>query len=259
MNSVIVTLWLLSQLAPSDANTTPDDVLISGDVVVELKNGNRIEGRFLEKDGRFVVLVVKGGEMRINLRQVREIHPSSSEPPTDELPTELITPAPRQPAESQLTRTTLTLPPTKSGAKRQLRFSIPLRWKPQDDEASLLHFVDAKHELRFQVREVDDTQSLWAAVNRMRRLYEEQFQGFRLRSERFGNRWRHVRTWEIEFVYGEGQALYRERHVILDFARVKRVLEFRAPAAEFDSHAAAFELIVAGVQYDEEAPPAAQK
>ena len=89
MNSTILTLVLA--LAPTSApdSSTPDSSAplattkdeafpaLSTDVIVELKNGYRIRGKLVERENRWIVVAVGGGEMRFDLRRISRVESSA--------------------------------------------------------------------------------------------------------------------------------------------------------------------------------------
>ncbi len=226
MYSALIGLLLLVQ---------PLDVPELGQrVIAELRNGYRIEGVLVEKDHRSAVLSLEVGELRLQLKRVRQFHLPESSPTTDEN-----SPRPGQ-------QTTVRVSSEKAG-EQQLSFRIPENWTKVDDESGALTYVDSQGVIRFRVEESAEAQSLWKITARLRRSHKAALARFEMKQERFGNRWTDVRTWEIDFEYSEGEERYRERRLYLDFGATKRVFTFRTPANSFSGLIGHFESITSGL------------
>lgn len=225
MYSALIGLFLLAQ--------APDVPDVGQRVVAELRNGYRIEGVLVEKDGRFAVLSLDTGELRLNLKRVRHFH----------LP-ESVTKAEKSATRNQ--RLSVPVPSAKAGEWR-LSFSVPEDWKKVEDESRALTYVDSREEMRFGVEELTGAQSLWKITARIRRSCKADLTGFDVKQERFGNRWTEVRTWVIDFEYSEGKERYRERRLYLDFGTSKRIFVFRTRASSFPEMIGHFETITSGM------------
>ena len=143
--------------------------------------------------------------------------------------------------------------------------SLPPDWSASKEEDSpngkIQNWTDPDGEVRFAIETSETSQSLWALTTRLRRGQREGRSGFRVRSERFGNRWNNTRTWEFEFEYGDPTDRVRERRLYLDFGFAKTTLSFTASADRFAALSDRFDSIEAGLALavlkaaDDDTPP----
>ena len=228
---------LIGLLFLTDALEVPQ---VGQRVVVELKNGYRVEGVLVEKDPRALVLALGQGEVRFDLKRVRRFHSPES-----------ATRAGSQPAEP---RTKLSVAIAAEGVNQQLVFSIPTSWKNVENATGRRVYSSARGESRFQVEESAEVQSLWRITAKIRRTFGTTHSGFRVKQERFGNRWQNICTWEIDFEYVEGEHRYRERHLVLDFGATKHIFSCRTRAERFANLIGHFDGITSGLAVETSGP-----
>ncbi len=117
-------------------------------VVLELRNGYRVEGILLEKDRRSALLSLKDGEVRFELNRVRRLYAPVTAKAT--------------PGEPQAPRTRSSVVVSSATEDQQhLVFSVPASWKKLDDETERLVYASPQGEIRFQAEQSADAKSLW--------------------------------------------------------------------------------------------------
>jgi hypothetical protein len=227
VKALFLLAFLLAQLAgPESFAPRP--------VTVELKNGSRIDGTLIEKDGAFAVLKVAGGEVRIPVRSVLRLveHDAAGKPAEKPLP---VAPG----------RVRIDLGPP--GA---ISFEVPDAWTETKIEGRERGFTDPTQSLFFGVSGVADAHSLWNLTAGIKKEYVKLYPGFALERERFGVLGT-VRSWEIEFRYEKEGQPFREIQLLLDFGDTKRILTFTTAAPRFDELVARFRGVIESLRTGE--------
>jgi hypothetical protein len=237
VNAFITVAILLTQL-PGAETFEPRPV------TVELKNGARIDGTLIEKDGSFAVLQVSGGEVRIASRRILRIVErggGAAKAPEEALPA--------LPGRARI----------ELGPPGAVSFEVPDAWTETRIEGRERGFTDPTQSLFFGVSAVADAHSLWNLTAGIKKEYVKLYPGFALERERFGVL-ETVRSWEIEFRYEKEGRLFREIQLLLDFGDTKRIFTFTSAAARFDDLVARFRGVIDSLRPGEKAgkvsPPA---
>lgn len=228
MHSIL--LLGLTFLAQPAVGTTPRPV------VVELRNGSRIDGDFLEEDGKFTVVRVAGGEVRFPTLSILRL--------TDRLPAgDAARPAvPGAPAAS-LGRTRHEL-----AAPGAVSFEVPNAWTEAKIEGRQLALTDPTQSLFLGVSSVSDPISLWNLTAAIKKEYQRLYPDFALEREKF-RVFESIRSWEIEFRYTKGKQAFREVQLLLDFGDAKRIFAFTTAAERFSELAPRFRAVTESFRF----------
>ncbi len=238
MNTILLTIILLLQSDGFGEGLT-------GTVVVELKNGNLLEGEFVEKDGDAIVLSIEGGELRLELRQVKRVFGERTEHVVSDEENAGV----REDARARTSEHVIEI-----DTNRQLRLAVPKSWRKESETEEKTAFHEKATDIRFCVEKLTTAQSLWSLTSRQKAELKQRSR-MRLHGERFGNVWQNVQTWEIDFEYALDGTVVRERKLFLEFGAAKQVLTLSAPPKEFTAASESFRRLVASMSMKEEASP----